>query len=76
MDLQQKAQHWAYQNGLGPLVDATRAARERTGINIGTQVQGGLIRVVRTEYGKRKTTVTPLSTWIEIDRAIQFIASL
>ena len=76
MDLAQKARHFAYENGLGELVDATRAARDRGQTDVSTQVQGRLIRVVRTHYSKRHTSVTPLTDWLPIASATEFINTL
>ena len=74
--LEQKARYFAYTIGLGRLVDATRQARLRGDRELSTQVQGGRIRVVRTHYTKRKTTVTPLTDWLEIEAATEFINNL
>ena len=73
--LMELARRFAYSEGTGELLDATRAARTRTGVGIGTQCKQGLFRVVRTDYGK-KVTVTPLSEWIRMDRAIAFLETL
>lgn len=73
--LQAVAERWAQAHNLGDLQSAVRAARERTGCGIGTQVKQGLFRVVRIEYGKT-TTVTPLSDWCEKGRAITFLEAL
>jgi hypothetical protein len=76
MTLEQKARYWAYEHGLGALVDATRAAKERSEPNISTQVQGGLIRIVRVFYSRRKTIVDPVCGWVEINEAIRILNTL
>lgn len=71
-----RAELLAERFGVTDLRNVTMAARERTRCNdIGTQVDQGLFRVVRTSYGK-KTTVTPLSEWICKARAIEFLNTL
>jgi hypothetical protein len=57
-------------------VDATRAAKERSEPNISTQVQGGLIRIVRVFYSRRKTIVDPVCGWVEINEAIRILNTL
>lgn len=75
--LQEKARTWAYGHGVGELMDATNAARLRTGMDgISTQCDQALYRVVRVEYAKRKTIVTPLSEWCGINATISFLESL
>lgn len=49
---------------VGDMVDEMRALRARTGDKtLGHQVEQGRFRLVRTVYGPRSATVTPLSDW-------------
>jgi hypothetical protein len=45
-------------------------------LSIGTQVNKGRFRVVRTVYDKTTTTVTPLSDWLVPSDAIVFLKML
>ena len=55
MTVAQKMTQWAGANGVGELQAATIDARSRLNdSSIGTQVETGKFRVVRTIYGKRK----------------------
>jgi hypothetical protein len=73
--IQEKARAWSYAHGCGALHDAVLAARAR-GVNVSTQVQGGLTRVVRVTYGKKTATVTLLSGWLDQAAAVAFLEAL
>jgi hypothetical protein len=76
MTVAQKLTQWAGANGVGELQAATIDARSRLNdSSIGTQVETGKFRVVRTIYGK-KTTVTPLSGWLIVSDATSFLRAL
>lgn len=76
MTVAQKMTQWACANGVGELQAATIDARSRLkDSTIGTQVEAGRFRVVRTINGK-STTVTPLSGWLILSEAISFLSAL
>jgi hypothetical protein len=73
MTIAQKMTQWADANGVGELQAATIDARSRlSDSSIGTQVEAGKFRVVRTVYG-RNTTVTPISGWLNVSDAVTFL---
>jgi hypothetical protein len=77
MSVKAKMMKWATANGVGELQAATLDARSRLNdVSIGTQVKAGNIRVVRTLYGKRNTTVTLLSGWLNVSDAVSFLKML
>jgi hypothetical protein len=77
MSVTEKMTQWAAANGIGELHAATLDARFRLNdVSIGTQVKAGKFRVVRTIYGKRTTTVSPLSNWLVLSEAVAFLKML
>lgn len=77
MSVADKLTQWAAVNGIGELQAATIEARARLkDTSIGTQVKAGRFRVVSTLYGKKTTTVTPLSDWLVIADAVSFLKRL
>ena len=77
MTFPQKMTQWAAANGVGELQTATIDTRSRLNDSgIGTQVEAGKFRVVRTIYGKKETTVTPLSGWLIVSDAVSFLRAL
>lgn len=76
MSFAEKMTRWAVVNGVGELQSATIEARLRLNDpSIGTQVEAGKFRVVRTSYGKT-TTVIPLSGWLSPSEALTFLKAL
>jgi hypothetical protein len=77
MSVAEKMARWAAANGIGELQAVTLATRSRLNdLSIGTQVNKGRFRVVRTVYDKTTTTVTPLSDWLVPSDAIVFLKML
>lgn len=77
MTIAQKMTQWAAANGVGELQAATIEARLRLNdSSIGSQVEAGKFRVVRTIYGKKTATVTPLSGWLILSDAVSFLRAL
>jgi hypothetical protein len=77
MSVAEKMEQWAAANGVGELQAATLDAHSRlNNVSIGTQVKAGRCRVVSTVYGKKTTSVTPLSDWLVIADAVSFLKSL
>jgi hypothetical protein len=62
----------------GDLQRATFAARERTGRpGVGTQVKAGKLQIVDVTYDARgKSTVTPLSGWLEGSEVLSALDAL
>ena len=74
MSLAEKMAQWAVAQGIGELQAATLDTRSRLNdSSIGTQVNKGRFRVVRTVYDKTTTMVTPLSDWLLLSDAIVFL---
>jgi len=77
MSVAEKMARWAAANGIGELQAVTLATRSRLNdLSIGTQVNKGRFRVVRTEYDNTTATVTPLSGWLLLSDAIVFLKML
>jgi D-tyrosyl-tRNA(Tyr) deacylase len=77
MSVAEKMASWAVAHGIGELHAVTLDTRSRLNdLSIGTQVNKGRFRVVRTVYDKTTTTVTPLSDWLVPSDAIVFLKML
>ena len=77
MSVAEKMAQWAVAHGIGELQAVTLDTRSRLNdLSIGTQVNKGRFRVVRTVYDKTTTTVTPLSDWLVPSDAIVFLKML
>jgi hypothetical protein len=77
MSVAEKMAQWAVAQGIGELQAVTLDTRSRLNdLSIGTQVNKGRFRVVRTVYDKTTTTVTPLSDWLVPSDAIVFLKML
>jgi len=64
---------WVITHGLAQLVDATNRAR-RIDPEISTTVKQGKFQVVRVKYDRKgKSTVTPVSAWMDIASTIRFM---